>query len=121
MSKLVLIVEDDPQVRGLLLALLTQNGFSVVEAKDGTAALRQLWKHSDAIGALLTDVDMGRMDGVELAESVRAEHPDMPVLFISALPISLVDLERAAPGSKFLQKPFDSARLIEALRSLMGE
>ena len=70
---------------------------------------------------MLTDIDMGRMDGMELAESVKAEFPTIPIMFISALPVPPAELERLIPGSAFVSKPFDGGALVKAVRKLIEQ
>ena len=121
LSKTILIVEDDPQVRALLKVVLSNEGFQVIEAEDGTRALDQIRKRRGRVAAVLTDIDMGRMNGTELAESVKAQFPTVPILFISALPVPLAELEQLIPGSAFVSKPFDAATLIKTVRKLIEQ
>lgn len=117
----ILIVEDEPQVRSLLNAMLEEAGFEVVIAKDGAGALHQLWKRAGNLALLVTDIDMGRMNGLELAEMVRSQYPAVPILFISGLPIPPAEVEAAAPGTSLLMKPFGKAALIEAVEQAIAE
>ncbi len=116
----IILVEDETGVRSLIRTILSDSGFLVVEAKDGTAAFHQFRKRRGRIAALLTDVDMGRMDGIDLARTIREEFPSVPVLFISGLPIPHEDMERAAPGSAFIAKPFDAKSLVDAVQKLIS-
>lgn len=117
--KPILIVEDEPEIRTLLKLMLAERGYEVISAKDGTSALHELWKHRGNIALLVTDVDMGRMNGVELAESIRGEYPALPILFISGLPVERSELDRVAPGAGFVSKPFNAATLAEAVERLI--
>jgi CheY-like chemotaxis protein len=119
--KPILVVEDEPGVRSLLKAMLGKTGFKVIVAKDGTTALHELWKRGGEIGLLVTDVDMGRMNGMELAESVRAQYPAVPILFVSGVPIPASELERVAPGTLLVTKPFDAATLVQAVQKLIAD
>jgi DNA-binding response OmpR family regulator len=116
--KTILIVEDEEPVRSLLKVMLTEEGFEVVEAKDGTVALNELWKRKGKVAMLVTDIDMGRMGGIELAESARLQYPTLPILFVSGLPMPPEEVERIAPGSVLITKPFDVATLVAAVRKL---
>src|SRR5436190_19833546 len=98
MPKTVLVVEDETQVRSLLNVMFTDLGFRVIEAQDGTAALKELWKRRGDVAMLVTDVDMGRTNGLELADSVRSQYAAVPILFISGLPMPAAELEQVAPG-----------------------
>lgn len=64
--KAILVVEDEPEVRSVLKAMLVDAGFEVLVAKDGASALHQLWKRGGNLALLVTDVDMGRMTGMSL-------------------------------------------------------
>ena len=121
MAKSILIVEDESQVRTLLELVLSTEGFDVIEAEDGARALTILRKRRGRVAAVLTDIDMGRMNGIELAESVKAEFPTIPILFISALPVPPAELERLVPGSAFVSKPFDGAALVKTVRKLIDQ
>ena len=119
--KPILVVEDEPDVRSVLKAMLSEAGFEVIVAKDGASALHELWKRVGKVRILVTDVDMGRMGGMELAESVRSQYPAVPILFISGLPVAASELEKAAPGTFLLAKPFGAATLVEAVQKLIGD
>jgi CheY-like chemotaxis protein len=116
----VLVVEDEPDVRSVLTATLSEAGFEVFVANDGASALHQLWKRGGNLALFVTDVDMGRMSGFELAEMVRSQYPAVPILFISGLPVPASALEKVAPGTVLLRKPFDAATLIHAVEKAIG-
>lgn len=87
-SRTILVVEDQPEARSLLNTMLENAGFEVIVAGDGGAgALHQLWKRSGNLALLVTDIDMGRMNGVKLAEMLRSQYPVVPILLISGLPV----------------------------------
>lgn len=117
-GKPILVVEDEPQVRTLIQTMLKAAGYGVVLAKDGTAAFRELRKRGGEFSLVLTDYDMGRMNGKELAESVRADYPALPILFVSGLPVGAIDVEQIAPGALLVTKPFDAATILHAVEKL---
>lgn len=119
-GKSILVVEDEPDVRSVVKAMLSEAGFEVFVAKDGASAVLQLWKRGGNLALFVTDVDMGRMSGFELAEMVRSQYPAVPILFISGLPVSESELEKVAPGASLLTKPFDAATLIPAVEKAIG-
>ena len=119
--KPILVVEDEPQVRTLLKTMLAESGFEVIAAKDGTGAFHELRIRGGDLGLLVTDVDMGRMNGIELAQSVRSEFPDVPILFVSGLPIPESELKKVAPGTLLVTKPFTTAQLVQAVQKLLGD
>ena len=119
--KTILLVEDEPEVRSVVKAMLMDAGFEVLVAKDGASALQQLWKRGGNLALMVTDVDMGRMGGIELAEMVRSQYPAVPILFISGLPVPTSELEKAVPGTFLLTKPFGPAALVESVEKAIGK
>ena len=118
--KPVLVVEDEQDVRSLLRVILSQAGFEVIVAEDGIDAFHELGKRRGDVALVVTDVDMGRMNGIEFAASVLTQYPAVPILFVSGLPIAPSELEAVVPGAVLLTKPFGAATLIQAVRKLIG-
>lgn len=86
-APVVLVVEDEHLIRMLAVDAFSDAGFLVVEAQNAAEALRMYAAHTD-ITVLFTDVNMpGAMNGIDLAESLKALAPDLHVLVTSALPI----------------------------------
>jgi len=120
----VLLAEDEPGVRRLLARMLRAGGYEVLEAPNGVEALRLGRQNADLLAALVTDVDMPVIGGVELARRLTRRWPELPVLFISGVGAGLLrpaDLEAAAARSQFLAKPFTEHALLEALHGLLGD
>jgi len=113
-SKL-LVVDDDAGVRTFLRVSLEQEGFSVVEACDGPAALSLL---SDDIDACITDLTMPYMDGIELASRARQIRQDLPVLIISGNYTS--QYANRLTGFDCLQKPFARGEVVRRVRELIA-
>jgi PAS domain S-box-containing protein len=115
----VLVAEDEVAVRRMARRSLEDEGYRVVEAADGDAALALL-AGGERIDLLLTDVFMPGMGGRELAEAVATRHPQLPVLFMSGytdddvLRRGLIDLD--AP---ILAKPFTPETLATRVRQVL--
>lgn len=110
----VLLVEDDDAVRMLLKRALESYGYVVLDARDGSDALR-LWRaHRATIDVLVTDVVMPRVNGLELADEVRVDAPELGIIFMSGYPD-----EMAALGPSFLQKPFGAVDLARRVRAVL--
>jgi CheY-like chemotaxis protein len=109
-SRKILVVDDDPDVREVLVESLKYFGFSVVEAGSGEEAL-PLLESADDIGMLITDVRMPGMSGLELADRARRRDLGLKVIVISGyfLPQSV--------GERFLKKPFHMHELASAIRA----
>lgn len=100
-----LIVDDEPRLRQVLVRLMEGDGFACVEAANGVEALEQLRR--ETVPLVLTDLRMPRMDGVQLLREVRARHPDVAVVLITAI----ADVETAVGclgigAMDYLTKPF---------------
>lgn len=117
----VLVAEDDPAVRGLLLRALRLVGYTVLAARDGQEALALATAHVGPIHLLVTDLDMPGLAGGELAQALSAQRPDLSVLFISGRPAPR-DLGDRVVGrtAAFLAKPFTLEQLAAAVAELAG-
>ena len=111
----VLLVEDEPAVRGLFAQALRQAGYTVIEARNGAEALEMFVKIHGNIDLLLTDVRMPFLGGSELAAKLLALRPDLRLLYISGY-AAKVEL---GPNAALLQKPFVRADLLRAVRSVL--
>ena len=119
-SATILLVEDEPAVRAVARFMLDEMGHTVLEATNGEEALRVYAEHSDAIDLLLTDVMMPLMGGPELAERLRQERPELPVLFTSGYTDEAVVRHGLLEGSAaFLQKPYELDTLAERVAELL--
>jgi len=106
----VLIVEDDAATRRLYKFLLTNGGYPVLEAEDGVAALEQLAAHHCDL--VITDMNMPRMDGMELISAIRRDFDFVYVFLFTAF--GTPDTEKQAMrigANDYLAKPFDFEEL----------
>ncbi|HTL05266.1 MAG TPA: PAS domain S-box protein, partial [Gemmatimonadales bacterium] len=117
----VLLVEDDDGVRQLAERILCQYGYEVVVAEDGEDALRRI-AEGTAIDAVVSDVVMPGIGGVELVERLRAVQGELPVLLLSGYTGDEVSATLAGNGRQaFLQKPFSPDALAAALDDLLAD
>ena len=112
----VLLVEDDPAIRLLVLDVLGELGYATLEAADGQEALTLLG--SDArFDLMITDVGLPGINGRELAEIARRRRPDLRVLFLTGYAEHATALnEFLLPGMEMLTKPFTLAALAQKIR-----
>jgi DNA-binding response OmpR family regulator len=113
----ILVVEDDHPLRSLLRAILTREGYRVLEAADGVRAVRLLAE--EEIDGVLLDVRLGPEDGVSLGYELRLDRPDLPIALMSG-DSSAAEAKRRSIGltDLFVEKPFtfDQVRgTVEAL------
>ncbi len=112
----VLVVEDDPDVRELVVRLLADLGFATVEADDGATALARLEDNPD-IDLLFTDVVLPHgMSGPDIAREARRLRPDLKIVFTSGYPDKVIqDLAWDGEMPLIVSKPYTRAALAEAL------
>jgi signal transduction histidine kinase len=119
-DELVLVVEDDPEVRALTVETLRQLGYGVVEAANGSDALRALEAHRD-VRLLFTDVGLpGGINGRALAEAARRLRPDLKVLYTTGYARNaIVHHGRLDPDVELIGKPFSYAALALKVRAIL--
>jgi len=119
-AETVLLVEDDPSLRELAATLLRAQGYQVLPAADGPAALALCEARGGEINLLLTDLVMPGMSGRELAEAVAARWAEIPVLYVSGYTDdAVVRHGLLTSGIAFLQKPFTPAQLATRVRQVL--
>jgi PAS domain S-box-containing protein len=116
----VLLVEDDDGVRVISRHVLQAQGYHVLEAIHGQAAVEICDGHPGPIHLLVTDIVMPQMGGRELAQVLLRLHPEMRVLYLSGYPEHAAAAGGPeADGDDFLQKPFKPAALAEKVRHVL--
>ncbi len=116
----VLVAEDEAEIRSPLRRLLAAQGFRVLDAADGPAALDIAARHEGTIHLLLTDILMPGMNGGELARRLLLARPAVRVIFMSGYsPEAVTTNGILTPGAKFLQKPFSLEELTCRLREAL--
>ena len=119
-SETILLVEDEDAVRSLARQVLEQQGFTVLEAKNGEEALEFVDQHRVALHLLITDVVMPGMSGPEVAEHLGKQQPDLRILYISGYTDNAIgDGTVLEAGTGYLQKPFSPDALLQKVRSIL--
>jgi two-component system cell cycle sensor histidine kinase/response regulator CckA len=114
-SRTILVVEDDPGVRDLILTTLLDRGFAGVAAADGREAMMLIEADSQVIDLLVSDVVMPGIGGLELVELARARRPGLPVVLISGYNPKLLPSDSFDSDVTFLEKPFTALQLTGAI------
>ena len=117
-SGTILVAEDDPGVRALIVATLQRYGYQVMAAVNGRQALELFHTYGHVIDAIVTDVNMPELKGPELVHAVSATGATLPVLYISGFTAEALRLRDTAPRHAFLAKPFAPMDLARALLRL---
>ena len=111
----ILVVEDEEVVRSLAMRFLSRQGYDVIEAQDGEAALSLVEKNKEKnIDLILTDLSMPKMGGKELAQKLKRTHPKIKVIFMSGYVHDPLE-----PEEIFLQKPFSWSELIGKVKQAL--
>ncbi|MBA7626877.1 Sensor kinase CckA [subsurface metagenome] len=121
-NETILFVEDEGLVRSFGVRVLERLGYNVIAASDGEEAINLASEHNGEIHLLLTDLVMPKIDGKELAKQLKAERPNVKVLYVSGYS-SEITLQHGILSNEtnFLQKPFSAADLAQKLREVIDE
>jgi CheY-like chemotaxis protein len=124
-SRTVLVVEDEPSIRQLIVKSLERHGYSVLQASGPIEALSLTATQTAQPDLLVTDLMVPCMDGRTFAARLREKWPALPVLYVSGFtgdPELTAQLSRGAlpPNTRFLAKPFGTRDLLEAVSALLA-
>jgi CheY-like chemotaxis protein len=109
----ILLADDEVLIRNVASKVLQSAGYFVLAANDGEEALNISRHYPGTIHALLSDVNMPNLDGLELREQILLERPGTKVLLMSG------QIESPAKSIPFLRKPFGSSVLKERMHQLL--
>ena len=119
-SKHLLIVDDDPRIRGLLTEALGALGYATSQASNGREALEIVCDQE--FDCVITDIRMPEVDGLTLLQSLKAQRPEMPVVMITAFAIPQHKAEAVESGADgFLMKPFRLSKIEDVLTRVLAE
>lgn len=120
LSVLVLIAENDAEIRNVLQASFEDGGFAVLMASSGEDAMAALDAQGDAVRALITDINLGsQATGWDVARHAREMNPELPVVYVTGAEghdwASL-----GVPNSVLVSKPFAPAQVLTAVSQLLN-
>jgi two-component system cell cycle response regulator DivK len=122
MTKRILVVEDQEDLRGVLRDLLTGSGFEVAEAGDGHAGVAKA--KSERPDLILMDIQLPGIDGYEAARQIKAD-PDLkatPIIAVSSFAMKGDEQKARASGcDDYVTKPYSPMQLLRLIRSRLGE
>ncbi|MGD0212686.1 MAG: response regulator [Terriglobales bacterium] len=118
-SATILLVEDNASLRKLLHRTLEGAGFSVFSATDGTDALRLYAQEHHAVDLVVSDIVMTGLNGIELADRILADRPEMKFLFITGFGNEFPLHERMKYGATTLEKPFLPSDLVRKVEDTL--
>jgi signal transduction histidine kinase len=118
-GELIVVADDDANVRDITAATLSNHGYHVLAAADGTEAVALLAPRCLEVRALITDLDMPNLDGVALSKVVTSLNPAIKVLLVSASSEASDPRRTGDTTTLFLAKPFTAERLLSTLHRLL--
>ena len=122
MTKRILVVEDQEDLRGVLRTLLTGSGYAMLEAADGETGVARA--KSDRPDLILMDIQMPVLDGYEATRRIKAD-PDLaatPVIAVSSFAMKGDEEKARAVGcDHYVTKPYSPMQLLRVIRSTLGE
>jgi two-component system OmpR family response regulator len=117
MPRTILVADDDPHIRQLIVFALAKAGLDAIEAEDGEAALAAVAAHSPDL--IVLDINMPRMDGIEVCRRLRAAG-DLPILFLSSRDDELdrvLGIELGADD--YVTKPFSPREVVARVMAIL--
>ena len=117
----ILVVEDEPIVRNIIMKSLVREDYRVLEADSAAEALEVSQTFSGTIDLLIADHTLKTMTGRQVAEQIRQSRPGLKVLHISGLSLEKLAQDGGLiPGADFLAKPFSPKTLVEKVDQILG-
>jgi PAS domain S-box-containing protein len=121
-AETILVIDDELSILEMVRRMLTRHGYTVLAAAAPEAALTLCARHKAAIDLLLTDVIMPDMGGKDMAERIRAIHPDIRILYMSGYPGDIMEKHGHLPeGMRVLRKPFTIQQLTQQIRAALDD
>ena len=114
-SESILVAEDEPRVRAVVVRILERAGYHVITAEDGEDAVRKFDEHRAALDLVLLDAVMPNKSGTEALAEIRSRASDMPAVLCSGYTDSLASVS-ALEGVTFLAKPYEPDELLRVVR-----
>ncbi|MGA7828140.1 MAG: CHASE4 domain-containing protein [Geobacteraceae bacterium] len=121
-TETILVVEDSPAVRALNRSILETFGYRVIEALDGSDALRQFSEHQDEIRLVVMDVVMPKLNGRQAYEKILKIRPGVKVIFMSGYAADII-MEKGVVTDEFhfITKPIKPIELLEKVRAVLDQ
>jgi CheY-like chemotaxis protein len=117
----ILLVEDSAALRELTKVILLRDGYNILEAEDGVAALELSRAFSGPIHLVLTDVVMPRMRGPVLAAEIVKQRPGIAVVFLSGYTEEVISQSDKITGFTLVEKPYTAQALLHSIRRSLDE
>jgi DNA-binding response OmpR family regulator len=117
---LILVVDDDPAVRGLVVSLLRAEHFEVISSERSQDALTTATNLERPLDLLIADINLPGVDGRHLAVEVSLLHPAAKVLYMSGISQSALNELGVMGGGDLIEKPFELNAFVRRVRDTLG-
>ena len=120
----ILVIDDEEDVRDVVKFHLSEQNYQIIEAENGEEAIKRLNEEDNmiSVGAILCDIRMPKVNGVECIQYIRKEAPGIPIVVITGFPDSEMATELLKMGVKdYLVKPVDKDKLIAVVQKQVAE
>jgi CheY-like chemotaxis protein len=115
-GEMVLVVEDEQEIRNLIAQVLLNHNYNVITAEDGNQAIIRFVENKEMIRLVVTDYMMPVVDGVSLAKAIAAVNPEVKILATSGL----LERQQIPQAHAFLKKPFALDELLVVVFNVLG-
>jgi two-component system cell cycle sensor histidine kinase/response regulator CckA len=121
-SETILVVEDEEDLRELLTSMLHDYGYSILVARDGMEALERYRRHRQDIGLVITDMDLPKLNGAAVSQSILSDNPGARIVLISGFLESALKESILASGVReFVAKPYTMAQMLRIVRKVLDQ
>lgn len=119
-SETVLLIEDEPMLKDLMISFMESKGYHIISASDGNEGYKFFTEYKDSISAVFTDYGVPGIDGLELAKKILSHHPSIKILLASGYlePPVHQEIEKIQ-RIRFIAKPYDSADVVNIIRKMI--
>ncbi len=118
-TETILLVEDDDQIRSMLLRILREKGYTVLESRNAGEGLLISEDDNETFDLVISDVVMPHMTGDRLAERILWQRPNVKILLMSGYPENFPETEEISDQVWFLQKPFQPEDFLRRVRRIL--
>lgn len=119
-SQVILVVDDEADVREYLRIILENHGYRVIEADSGKAALTIAARQDPPLSLMITDILMPRMNGKDLAIRIRSILPQLKILYMSGYALEILnDLNLCPDPAALMRKPLDANATLSAVTRIL--
>ncbi|HEX7502157.1 MAG TPA: ATP-binding protein [Acidobacteriota bacterium] len=121
-SETILVVEDEEDLRELLTTMLHDYGYGILVARDGLEALERYRRHRDDIRLVITDMDLPKINGAAVSQSILSDNPGARIILISGFVEAALKNSILAGGVReFVAKPYTMPQMLQIVRRVLDE